>query len=349
MLPHEASAMLKERPFSISQLRTFDRCPKAYELQYLTEPRVPVLTMGASVWFGGVIQRIIQRAYHGVGLPQGHIQVWQRVCGPLFETLRDWFALDGEYRASGAANSNARKAWLQAHPAYKELTAQIDGYQQEYLTDWTWSENYSLAGYYRWSATLAKKTSLSQVVLPHAILVEGLPVYWPDGELIRRFDGEVSAGEHYRLLHGVIGGAHVVGVPDEFGIDPDGVAWIADNKVTTSQLSPDELSYDSQLAAYYLLLVQNGWIAEGQPTRVGHCYITEKAPPRYEWADISRYEGEVLPQLHAQFAQLKAAITGGPLLRKRGLQPAAFSPCKFCGVRHACFEQRNALHGENGR
>ena len=132
----------------------------------------------------------------------------------------------------------------------------------------------------------------------------------------------------------------MLGVPDQFGVDPDGTAWISDNKVTASQLTPDELGEDCQLAAYYVLLRQNGWIAEDQPTRVGHCSIKEKESPRHEWSDISRYEDLVLPLLHAQFAQLKAAIANGTFLRVRGLQLSAFSPCKFCGVRYACLSPR---------
>jgi hypothetical protein len=182
---------------------------------------------------------------------------------------------------------------------------------------------------------------MMQLILPHAILVEGLTVRWPDESVIRRFDQEESGRhEQYQLLHGVIGGAHIVGVPDQFGVDPDGTAWISDNKVTASQLSSDELGEDCQLAAYYVLLRQNGWIAEDQPTRVGHCYIKEKELPRHEWSDISRYEDIVLPQLHAQFAQLKATIAHGQFLRVRGLQPSAFSPCKFCGVRYACYSSK---------
>ncbi|GHP00655.1 hypothetical protein KSF_107020 [Reticulibacter mediterranei] len=185
---------------------------------------------------------------------------------------------------------------------------------------------------------------MSQVVLPHATLVEGLPVCWPDGEVIHRFDGDDGVQEHYRLLHGVIGGAHVVGVPDQFGVNPSGEAWISDNKVTASHLSSEELGYDNQLAGYYLLLRQNGWIGEGQPTRVGHCYLKEKEPPRHAWSDISCYEQIVLPQLHDHFARLKAAIASGSFPRVLGLQPAAFSSCKFCGVRRACLPPHR--HGE---
>ncbi|GCE31991.1 hypothetical protein KDA_74750 [Dictyobacter alpinus] len=346
VLDEVTSTILKERPLSVSQLRTFDRCPKSYELQYLTNPRTPVLDMGAAVWFGKVIQQIIQRAYHEVPLLEGHLQVWQQECGPIFEDLQDWFHLDVASRKSGAANSHARKDWNQAHPEYKTLTARIDAHQQEYLSNWNWSEKYPLTAYYRWSATFARTTPMSQIVLPYAALVEGLPVRWPDGEVIRRFDGEDGGREHYKLLHGVIGGAHVVGVPDQFGVDPDGTAWISDNKVTASQLSSEELGYDSQLAVYYILLRQNTWITDGQPTRVGHCYIKEKEPPRYEWSDISHYDDLVLPQLHDHFAQLKAAIVKGQFLRVRGIQPAAFSPCKFCGVRYACLTPQDHIERE---
>jgi len=336
------SAILKERPLSVSQLRTFDRCPRAYELQYLTRLGTPVLGMGASVWFGKVIQHIIQRAYHAVPFIEGHDRVWQQECGLVFEDLRDWFQLDVEYRKSGPVNSNARRDWNEAHREYTQLIARIEAFQRECLSEWHWSEKYPLTAYYRWSASFAMSTPVNQVVLPHATLVEGLPVRWPHGEAIRRFDGEDDGQEHYQLLHGVIGGAHVVGVPDQFGVDPDGTAWISDNKVTASQLSPDELGEDCQLAAYYILLRQNAWITADQPTRVGHCYIKEKELPRHVWSNIARYESSVLPQLHDQFAQLKAAVAHGTFLRVRGIQPSAFSPCKFCGVRYACLSPQQA-------
>jgi len=339
ILDEETGASLREqRPLSISQLRTYTRCPKAYELQYLADPRTLLLAMGASVWFGKVIQRIIQRAYDGVPLLEGHIQVWQQECGPVFETLRDWFSLDEERRSSGGANSNARKNWDQDHFEYRYFAERIDAFQREHLSEWNWSERSPLTAYFRWSTTFAMSTPLAQVVLPHAVLVEGLPVRSPDGEVIRRFSSGSGSGggEQYQLLHGVIGGAHVVGVPDQFGIDPDGTAWISDNKVTATPLTQQEIGEDSQLAAYALLLKQNGWIEEGQPLRVGHCSISEKEQPRHVWSDTSQYERFVLAQLHEQFAQLQAAIVRGSFLRVRGLQPSAFSPCKFCGVRYAC-------------
>lgn len=327
------------QPFSISQLRTYMRCPRAYQLQYLTDPRPPVQDMGASVWFGKVMQQIIQRAYHGVPLIEGHLRVWQRECGPILRVLQDWYALDAECRASGSATSNARKNWRLAHPDYDDLTARIDSFQQNHMSQWNWSERFPLSAYYRWSATFALTTRLDQVVLPYAELVEGLPVYDSEGDPIAYFadETEEACEEHYQLLHGVIGGAHVVGVPDQFGIDPDGIAWISDNKVTTAHLTSQELGEDQQLAAYSALLQQNGWIGGGQPLRVGHCYISEKDPPRYVWSDTSRYDLYVLPQLHALFAQLKATIEqDGPFLGVRGLQPSAFSPCRSCGVRQLC-------------
>ncbi|GAC1357735.1 MAG: hypothetical protein NVSMB38_40420 [Ktedonobacteraceae bacterium] len=165
-------------------------------------------------------------------------------------------------------------------------------------------------------------------------------MYWPDGEVIQRFhtDQHVGSEEQYKLLHGVIGGAHIVGVPDQFGVDPDGTAWISDNKVTASRLTPQELGEDCQIAMYYCLLRQNGWITEEQPVRIGHCYIQEGKPPQHVWSDIAAYEQRVLPQLRDQFAFLQSSIASGTFLRVRGIQPSAFSPCKFCGVRHACLD-----------
>lgn len=331
--------ILGERPISISQLRTFDRCARSYYLQYLTEPRTPVLGMGATVWFGKVIQQIIQRAYSGVPLMDGHSQVWRRECGPALQELQEWFDLNSEQQESGGPTSNARKRWNEDHRHYFHLAERIETFQREQLSEWAWSEKMPLTAYYRWSAHFAMTTPLSALLLPHATLVEGLPVRWPDGDLIQRFrdDGEDDGREHYQLLHGVIGGVHVVGVPDQFGVEEDGVAWISDNKVTTMQLSREELSEDAQLCAYYLFLKQTGWIAEGQPVRVGHCYIQQGKAPLQVWSDIAPYTERVVPQLQEAFAHLKSTITvGGPFRRVRGLQPSAFTPCKFCGVRYAC-------------
>ncbi|GAC1357738.1 MAG: hypothetical protein NVSMB38_40430 [Ktedonobacteraceae bacterium] len=136
--------ILGQRPFSISQLRTFSRCPRAYELQYLMEPRTPVLDMGAMVWFGKIIQRIIQRAYHGVPLSEGHVQVWQQECGPMFDELQQWFDLDAEQKESGSATSNARKRWNEDNPLFAHLTEQIETFQREQLNEWSWSERYPL-------------------------------------------------------------------------------------------------------------------------------------------------------------------------------------------------------------
>jgi len=326
--------VMQERPLSISQLRAFVRCPKSFELQYLYDPRIPQSAMGASVWFGTIIQRIIQRGYHEMPFYEAHLQVWKQACGPVFEQLQDWFQLDEEYRASGKANTNARRTWLMEHAQYRVLAEQIKAYQNEHLSRWNWSEKYPLTAYYRWSCNFARMTSPVQVLLPSVVLVEGLPVYGPNGNLIRRFD-DTDAREHYRLLHGVIGGAHVVGVPDEFALDEQGRAWIADNKVSASHLTPEELAEDAQLAAYYELLRQNNWIAAGQPVSIGHIYIREHGVEQV-WADTSRYDDQVLPLLHEQFARLKAAIAAGTFPRVRGIQPASLSPCRFCGVAHAC-------------
>lgn len=336
-------AILKERALSVSQLRTFVRCPRSFELQYLSHPRIPVREMGASVWFGKVIQQIIQRGYHELPLLEGHLQVWQQECGPILDDLQDWYALDVAYRESGPANSNARKRWVEENPAYNRLEEKIDHYQREHLAEWVWPKKYPLAGYYRWSTNFALNTPMTQLLLAHAVLVEGLLVRWPGGDIIHRFDDGGRGREQYKLLHGIIGGAHVVGVPDQFGIDPDGTAWISDNKVTAVHLTREELGEDIQLAAYFVLLKQNGWIEEGQRVRIGHCYISEGSLPQHEWSDTSLYDAFVLPHLHEQFALLKAAIQDQQFRRVRGIQPAAMSPCRFCGVRHACLQPVEAI------
>jgi hypothetical protein len=332
MIDEETRArMLRERPYSISQLRAYLRCPKSYELQYLADPRTSLQGMGAVVWFGGLMQKIIQYTYYGFSLNEAHAQVWQQECQAIYEILQEWYQLDCRYLQSGNANTNARKNWLREHPEYQELTTLLATYQSEELAQWDWKERFPLWVYFRWASTFARKVPLEQVQIPGTILVEGIPLDEPAPPLFSSTNGHKA----YRVLHGVCGEqdeVHVVGVPDEFGIDQSGVAWICDNKVTTSMLSPEEVAEDAQLATYYVLLVQNHWIAEGQPTYVGHKYIREDGVVPV-WADTSRYNDLVLPQLHEQFSALKAA---NRFLRVRGVQPSAFSPCRTCGVAHAC-------------
>ncbi len=329
------AAVLKEPPYSISQLRAYLRCPKSYELQYLTDPRVPLQGMGAVVWFGGMMQSMIQYTYYGLSLGEALVQVWQRECPAIFDALQEWYQLDCQYRQSGKPNTNARKAWQSQHPGYEDLTSRILAYQGEALAQWDWKERFPLTVYFRWASTFAQKVPLEQVQLPGAIMVEGIPLDDPDFQFLPYTRGQKA----YRVLHGVCGERdeiHVVGVPDEFAVDDDGVAWICDNKVTDSMLTPEQCKEDMQLAAYVILLRQNHRVEPGQPTRVGHKYLREDEVV-YVWGDTSLYEDLVLPALHEQFSALKAARR---FPRVRGIQPAVFSPCRTCGVAHACLTQQ---------
>lgn len=332
---HTRARVLKEPPYSISQLRAYLRCPKSYELQYLADPRVPLQGMGAVVWFGGMMQRMIQYTYYGFSLPEALLHVWQQECPTAFEALQEWYLLDSQYRQSGNPNTNARKNWLKDYPGYEDLSARLLAYQGEALAQWDWKERSPLTTYFRWASTFAHKASLEQVQLPEAILIEGIPLDEPGLPALERESGRSA----YRVLHGVCGErdeVHVIGVPDEFAIDRQGAAWICDNKVTASMLTSREIAEDAQLATYYLLLVQNHWIEEGQPVYVGHKYIREDGIEAV-WADTSRYSDLVLPQLHEHFSALKAA---NHFLRVRGIQPSAYSPCNSCGVAYACLESR---------
>ncbi len=336
MVDEETRArVLLEQPYSVSRLRAYTRCPKSYALQYLAEPRVPLRGMGAVVWFGAVMQKIVQKAYYDLPLYEALLEVWQQECPAIFEALQDWYRLDSEYRQAGNPHTNARKLWFREHPSYQELEERIRAYQHEALGKWEWKERYPLTAYFRWASGFALRVPRERALLAGAVLVEGIPLFGPDGSLAP--PPSERAGERvYRILHGVCGEqdeVHLVGVPDELAIDERGVAWICDNKVTTSSmLTSEQCGEDLQLAAYYLLLVQNHWIEPGQPVRVGHKYLKEDEAV-YVWGDTARYEDRVLPLLNEQFSALKAA-TRFP--RMRGVQPSAFSPCKNCGVADAC-------------
>lgn len=334
MLEINNAAALREAPFSISQLRAYTRCPKCYELQYVAEPRHRSQGLGASVWLGSVVQQTIQLSYYDLPLFEAHLRVWQQECPQIFPALQTWEALDREL---GKGNTAAKRE----HPRYQELAKQINEYQREQLSEWDWKKSYSLSGFYRWSSTFAQTVPREQVLLPHALMVEGMPLYDPDGAL---FPLPPPGGKTYRVLHGVFGlnsEVHVIGVPDEFGVDERGVAWICDNKVSSAPLTAEQLEEDAQLAAYYLLLLQNGWIRPDQPTMVGHKYIQDDCVTPV-WASTSQYERWVLPQLHEQFSALRDARLALKFPRVRGIPPWAFSPCKSCGVSSACL--RDAVH-----
>jgi len=335
MIDEETRARVLRQPqYSVSQLRAYCRCPKSYELQYLADPRYPTHGMGAVVWFGTMMQSLIQKAYYDHPLYEALLDAWQQECPTIFEALQDWYRLDIECRQSGKANTNARRAWLQEHPRYQELSEQITAYQHAALGKWDWKERFPLTAYFRWASAFAQRVPRERALLPGAVLVEGIPLFGPDGALAPLAE-RAGGKKNYRLLHGVCGEqneVHVVGVPDEFAVDSDGVAWICDNKVTASMLTAAQCGEDLQLAKYVVLLLQNHWIEPGQPVRVGHKYLQEEDAV-YVWGDTSRYEDLVLPQLHEQFSALKAARR---FPRMRGIQPSAFSPCKSCGVAYAC-------------
>lgn len=330
-----APAWMAQPARSISQLRAFAACPRRFALHYLQG--VPQRGMGASVWFGSLMGRILQRAYYGMALFDAHQQVWQQSCAPVYEALEEWYALDVACRAAGGPTSNARKAWLQANQRYGELAEALQEYQERSLADWTWGRQHPLSYYFRWSLHFTQVVPRERACLPHAALVEGKLLYGPEGDLLLpRFDSGPERAPA-QLLHGQIGGAHVVGIPDVVAIDPLGTVWVADNKVTSTQLSGPELGEDLQLATYVELLGQNGWIEPGQTVRVGHLYLLEQEVVAV-WGDTARYEEEVLPALSWWFARLEEAIAAGEFPRMRGMQYASMGPCRACGVAHACPE-----------
>lgn len=326
---------LDRRPYSMTQLRTFfsDGCSFKYHLKYRQGFKE---RLSSSALLGSIAHKMIQHAYHGIALPEAHHRVWRALCSDIVRDLDAWYVLDREYQASGKARTKARLIWEEEHPQYGELARAIDAYQREFLSeDYTWAKRAHLAHYYRWSRQLATVPP-ERLLLPNAQLVEGLSLRDEEGRLIERFR-DAHESEHYRLLHGQVSGLPVMGVPDVFAVEPDGVAWVADYKVMNRPMEADALSEDEQLALYVELLRQHGYLAPGQQVRVGHIYLRDKiTEPDGVLPIWTRPSRNVLPRLARHLAYMDRHLAAHDIIAIRGIATGAQAPCHSCGLAHAC-------------
>lgn len=326
-----------QRPYySMSQMRSFyseGGCTYVFYLKYILGYKEK---MSAIVFLGHIMHQLIQELYHGIEAGQAHRHVWRNACADIYNELETWFALDEAYRASGNPNTKARQLWSEQHPQHAELAAAIEAYRNDFLTqEYTWAKSASLTGYYRWARTLLAVPP-EHYLLPHPALVEGQPLFDGDGAPIPRFaDEQAAQQDHYHLLRGTLtNGLPVAGVPDVFGVDQGGTAWLADYKVMSSSLmSEQDLAEDGQLALYAELLRQNGRIAPTQKVRTGHIYLTERKGVQHVWTTPSP---NALPRLARQLEHMDRRIRANDFMPVRGIATGSKLPCPDCGLASVC-------------
>ena len=109
---------------SVSGMRRYAECGYAFKLHRNGTPQ----RISATAWFGGLVHRIIQRAYAGAAPTDAHEQVWAEACGSILTALEQWSDLHLDYQASGKPNTRAREAWLLSHPEYTTLAEVLQAY-----------------------------------------------------------------------------------------------------------------------------------------------------------------------------------------------------------------------------
>lgn len=211
---------------SVSAMRRYAECGYAYKLGRDGAPR----RISAAAWYGGIVHRIIQRAYAGATPTDAHEQVWAAECGSILPALEQWSDLHLAYLASGNPRTRAREAWLLSHPDYSTLAEVIQTYQAEVLSLYTWAKTASVQEWFLRSRTLVREHG-DALLLPGAVLVEGnLAGPLPDGVELAPLasatdDGDDDEPRPYGLLQGTIGRTTVAGVPDVVAYDPDTRRW----------------------------------------------------------------------------------------------------------------------------
>ena len=328
--------------YSMTQLRAFfsqGGCNFVYYLRYILGQKGKY---SSGAWLSqSIVHKLLQLAYHGIPLEEAHRRVWSAACGPIFNELVTWYALEQAYQASGRPHTKARERWITQHPEHAELATSIEAYRDEYLTeDYTWSKSATLAAYYRWCCELVGRPR-EQLLLPHALLVEGQPLYDARGALIERFADERATGEHYRMLFVTVGNVRVGGVPDVVAVDPQGTARIADAKVMSHPMTPESVGEDGQLNLYLELCRQAGIVVADQQVYLGHLYCTERQGVVPVWAPPAP---DALPRLVWQFTQMDRRIKAGDFLPVRGIGTGALNPCPTCEMAAACRDELRTMH-----
>lgn len=319
------------RPLSISALRLFTQCGYAWNKRYVLGQRG--LTH-ARAWRGTLTHKIIHQAYKGIPLPEATKRAWEAVAGPIMPRLVEWASMDDEYTTMDA-RTKAAKTWLEAHPKYHELEARVDAFRAEALGHLRWNDKDSLTGFYRTSRQLAARPA-TELLLPNPLLVEGKPLdeFTPSLDIDAAVDEDGEPTNSLGLLHGDIWGVPIFGVPDVVAQADDGAKLVLDYKTGKTRLTAEELAEDAQMALYVELLRQQGHIANGEPVRVGHRYLTDKGEILTVWSEANR-QPKLLERIGQQMATARALIDAGVFMPARGIDPA-MGPCSYCSFKHSC-------------
>ncbi len=320
---------------SVSSMRRYAECGYGFKLHRDGAAR----RISASAWYGGLVHRIIQRAYAGVTPSDAHEQVWAEECGSILAALAQWSDLHLAYQSSGRPNTRAREAWLVSHPDYTTLAEHLRTYQAEVLSLYVWSKTASVQDFFLRSRTLVREHR-DELLLPNPVLVEGnLVAPLPDGAELAPVVPAADDGDDeprpYGLLQGVIGTTTVVGVPDVVAYDPDTRRWrVADYKTSKTILTPDALREDAQLGVYLVILHQAGVIPAGAAVELGHLYVSDHVEA--VWVDASDRVGTLPRRLASQVEQTRALIEAGIFMPVKGLLNGYADRCAGCAVAHVC-------------
>jgi PD-(D/E)XK nuclease superfamily len=332
------------------------RCSYQYYLRYVLGPsRGYTPRPGAALLWGKMGHTIIQRAYQRVPLAAAHRMVWEELAYPILDELDEWYALDCELRqVKGAPDAT------QARPARErcsELSAAIDEFQADFLTDWRW-EGKHLTKFYRWSQALAHIPP-EELLLPDPVLVEGEWTVEPrapsEGATGSEDEGVPGKG---RWLQGEFDEVPVpvVGIPDVIArlskkmngeyagatrARMEGGLLFADYKFSRIAQAED-IEQDLQLLLYVELARQRGIVLPGQPVWVGHIYPTEKGEVVKVLAGTALH-ALLLPELRRLFRDMARDVAEGRFHRVRGIDHFSVAPCGMCDVAHLCDPGREAL------
>lgn len=319
---------------SVSSMRRYATCGYAYKLHREGAQR----RLGSAVWYGGLVHRILQRAYAGAALTDAHQDVWTEECGSVLAALEAWSDLHLALEASGNPRTKARQNWLDSHPQYHELAEQLAQYEADVLNIYQWSKTASLKAYYLQSRTLVREHG-DDLLLPHAVMVEGFPMAAQptdqDAVLHASDADDDEEPRSYRLLEATIGTTTVIGVPDVVTYDPDTQLWrVADYKTSRTVLAPETIWDDAQLNLYLIMLYQAGIIPIGANVMIGQMYLSDHVEA--VWVDTSDVVGTLPPRLVQQVEQTRILIEADIFVPVKGLLNGYADRCANCMFVAAC-------------
>jgi hypothetical protein len=333
------------RPLSPSAMADFSQCSLKWALKR-RDGHLP--RTAAPAWFGKLSHEAIRLAYGGLLLPEAMEQVWLAQVGPIMPLLKRLLELDHEYVAAGDSRTKAAKTWRSEHPEYDRLLGQVAEAQRTGLGHLRWGEKHSLFGYYRRAMALASQAAA--IILPNAILVEGLPVqpvdedFDDEDEFLAGVPDDVPVEEAldvddegkgtYATLAGDLAGVRVVGVPDVVAMA--GTTMLVADYKTGRIASAAEVAQSGQLHLYVELLRQHGHLDGVTAVRMAHVYLTEDSVVPI-WIDLDQEaHARVLQRLALQAAHTQALIEADLVVPAKGLFVGFMSPCSTCDMAHVC-------------